>query len=134
MELHPIRLHPGDDLRAALDAALAAAGHDAGFVVAGIGSLSRAQLRIAGAGQPTLVEGDIEILTLSGTLSRDGSHLHMSMADAAGRVLGGHVAPGCTVRTTAEVLVAFLLGHVFCRRTDPLTGYRELSIAAKPTR
>jgi predicted DNA-binding protein with PD1-like motif len=134
MELHPIRLSPGDDLRAALDAALAAARHDAGFVVAGIGSLSRAQLRMAGAGQPTLVEGDIEILTLSGTLSRDGSHLHMSMADAAGRVLGGHVAPGCTVRTTAEVLVAFLPGHVFSRLPDPLTGYRELSIAAKAAR
>lgn len=131
MELHPIRLSPGDDLRAALDAALAAAGHDAGFVVAGIGSLSCARLRMAGAEHPTPMEGDIEILTLSGTLSRDGSHLHMSMADAAGRVLGGHVSPGCTVRTTAEVLVAFLPGHVFSRQPDPLTGYMELSISAK---
>lgn len=128
MNALPIRLHPGDDLRAALDAVLTAHGLQAAFVIAGIGSLSGAQLRLAGAEQPMQLSGAIEILTLSGSLSRDGSHLHASIADAQGRVWGGHVAPGCTVRTTAEVLVAALPGWRFERAEDGSTGYAELQI------
>jgi predicted DNA-binding protein with PD1-like motif len=122
----PLRLNPGDDLRAALDAALASQGCTAAYVIAGIGSLSAARLRMAGAAMPEAQLGDLEILTLSGTLSPDGSHLHMSIADARGRVTGGHVAPGCIVRTTAELLVAWLPDWRFSREPDPRTGYAEL--------
>ena len=126
MDAVPLRLNPGDDLRAALDAALAAQPCAAGFVIAGIGSLSAARLRLAGADEAQLLSGDLEILTLSGSLSPDGSHLHMSIADANGSVLGGHVAPGCIVRTTAELLVAWLPEWRFSREPDALTGYAEL--------
>ncbi|SEA01862.1 PPC domain-containing DNA-binding protein [Variovorax sp. YR216] len=128
MDAAPLRLNPGDDLRAALDAARATHGCEAAFVVAGIGSLSAARLRLAGAEEPQSLDGDLEILTLCGTLSADGSHLHMSIADADGQVLGGHVAPGCIVRTTAELLVAWLPEWRFSREPDALTGYAELVI------
>ena len=128
MDATPLRLNPGDDLRRALDAALASQGCAAAFVVAGIGSLSAARLRLAGVETPEALTGDLEILTLSGTLSPDGSHLHMSLADAQGRVMGGHVAPGCVVRTTAEVLVAWLPEWRLAREFDPATGYAELAI------
>ncbi|MEY8877119.1 MAG: PPC domain-containing DNA-binding protein, partial [Leptothrix sp. (in: b-proteobacteria)] len=95
----PLRLHPGDDLRHALDAALRTHGVEAGFVLSGIGSLSRARLRWAGADEAQAFDAPLEILTLAGSLGPDGSHLHASVADAAGRVWGGHVAPGCVVRT-----------------------------------
>ena len=128
MKTLPLRLFPGDDLRAALDAALARSGAQAAFVVAGIGSLREARLRLAGRDAPERLAGDLEILTLAGTLGPDGSHLHASLAGADGRVLGGHVAPGCIVRTTAEILLA-LLDHVrFARETDAATGYAELAI------
>lgn len=122
----PVRLGPGDDLRAALEAAVAAHGSSAGFVLAGIGSLSATCIRFAGAAQPQALEGDIEILTLSGSIAANGSHLHISVADASGRVFGGHVAPGCTVRTTTEVLLALLPGWRFAREHDAATGYAEL--------
>ncbi|MDM0107136.1 DNA-binding protein [Variovorax sp. J22R24] len=128
MDATPLRLIPGDDLRGALDAALASKGCAAAFVVAGIGSLSAARLRLAGAERPETLTGDLEILTLSGTLTPDGSHLHMSVADAQGRVFGGHAAPGCVVRTTAEVLVAWLPEWRLARAFDPATGYAELAI------
>lgn len=128
METLPLRLNPGDDLRASVVAALAASGHNAGFVLQGIGSLSVAQLRYAGVPQSTELRGDFEILTLAGSVSPDGAHLHMSVSDAEGRVLGGHVGPGCIVRTTAELLLALLPGHRFSRELDPLTGYAELKI------
>lgn len=126
MRPHPLRLCPGDDLRGAIEAALC--GQGAAFVVQGIGSLSVAQLRFAGRPRPDELAGDLEILTLAGSVSPDGAHLHMTVADAAGRVAGGHVAPGCIVRTTAELLVVLLPGHAFTREHDDTTGYPELAI------
>ena len=124
----PLRLNPGDDLRAAVVAALLASGHGAGFVLQGIGSLSVAQLRYAGVARPAELHGDLEILTLAGSISADGAHLHMSVSGAQGRVFGGHVSPGCMVRTTAELLLALLPGRRFTREPDPQTGYPELKI------
>jgi len=128
MKTLPLRLNPGDDLRAALDAALPALGAEAAFVVSGIGSLREARVRLAGREAPHHVVGDLEILTLAGTLGAGGSHLHASLADADGHVLGGHVAPGCIVRTTAEILLAVLDDVAFTREPDPATGYAELAI------
>ena len=124
----PVRLHPGQDVRDALAAVLASQALQAAYVLQGIGSLSQAQLRLAGASVPLALHGDIEILTLAGTLGPDGVHLHMTLADADGRVLGGHVASGCLVRTTAEVLLLLLPQHRFGRTVDPLTGFAELLV------
>jgi predicted DNA-binding protein with PD1-like motif len=128
VEATPLRLHPGDDLRAALSAALSAYGAEAAFVLSGVGSLCEARLRFAGRDDLQLLVGDLEILTLSGTLGLGGPHLHASLSDADGRVLGGHVAPGCIVRTTAEVLLAVLDDATFTREPDAETGYAELVI------
>jgi len=119
--LQALRLNPGDDLRDAL------AGRT-GFVVAGIGSLAHAQLRFAGDPGPTRIDGPLEILTLSGSLTPDGAHLHASLSDAAGRVLGGHVCAGCEVRTTAELLLAPLPDGSLARDFDAATGYPELRV------
>jgi predicted DNA-binding protein with PD1-like motif len=129
MQAIPLRLHPGEDLRAALEAQLTGHGAGAAFVLQGIGSLCVAQLRLAGAAQPTELRGDLEILTLAGSVAPDGAHLHMSIADAQGRVMGGHVAAGCIVRTTAEVLLAVLPDHQFSRELDACgSGFRELVV------
>ena len=128
MKTLPLRLNPGADLRAALSTALSAFHHEAAFVVAGVGSLCDAHLRLAGRDETFHVEGDLELLTLSGTLGAGGPHLHASVADAQGRVYGGHVAPGCIVRTTAEILLAVLEDVRFSREPDPATGYAELVV------
>ena len=129
MQPFPLRLHPGQDLRAALDAVLKEQAIGAAFVLQGIGSLSVAQLRFAGAVDPTELRGDLEILTLAGSLAPDGAHLHMALSDAQGRVLGGHMAPGCIVRTTAEILLALLPAHEFRRELDVAgSGFRELVV------
>jgi predicted DNA-binding protein with PD1-like motif len=126
----PLRLPPGADLRAELEKVLAREACDAAFVTAGIGSLRPARIRYAELAAPATLEDDFEILTLAGSLSRDGAHLHIAVADAAGRVIGGHVAHGCIVRTTAEILVVLLPGWSFMRELDPATGYDELVIRA----
>lgn len=122
----PLRLHPGDDLRRALEAALAGQGCEAGFVAAGMGSLAQAQLRLAGAPEALPLDGPLEVLTLAGSVAVNGSHLHASLSDAQGRVLGGHLGYGCRVRTTAEVLLVLLPQWHFSREADPATGFDEL--------
>jgi uncharacterized protein len=124
----PLRLAPGDDLRARFEALVREEGIAAAFVVCGIGSLSRAAIRFAGAAHPEFREGDFEIVSLAGSVSPSGAHLHAALADASGRVFGGHVALGCRVRTTAEVLLVELPGWTFARRRDAATGYPELVV------
>lgn len=125
MHPQPLRLNPGDDLRRALQAACLSRGQS-GFVIAAIGSLTDARLRLAAASDDTLIPGPSELLTLSGSLSPDGAHLHASVADAQGRVTGGHVVLGNTIRTTAEILIVWLPDWSLSREADATTGFKEL--------
>lgn len=128
MTLQPLRLSPGADLRATLTQWASGQPHGSAFLVAGIGSLVDARLRFAGAPSETVVRGPLEIISVCGTLSPDGAHLHMTVSDAQGRVWGGHVGAGCAVRTTAELLLAASADWALRRRLDPATGYLELMV------
>lgn len=128
MRVVPLRLQPGDDLRLALESWLRQQDVQAAWLLGGIGSLSRLSVRLAGHEHITLLEADLEILSLSGSLSPDAAHLHISVAAADGQVCGGHLAVGSRVRTTAELLVGLLPGWSFQRDLDPATGERELRI------
>jgi predicted DNA-binding protein with PD1-like motif len=127
----PLRLVPGDDLRVTLEEIARERGLEAAFVLQGIGSLGVAAIRYAGVDRVELLHGDFEILSLAGSLCGDGAHLHALISDANGRVSGGHVAVGCVVRTTAEVLVGVLPEVRFSRETDSRTGFAELCIEGK---
>ena len=128
LDMRALRLTPGQDLRRALECAVYAEGCSAAFVLSGIGSLERAHLRRAGADDAEALHGPLEVLTLAGTIAANGSHLHASLADASGVVQGGHLAYGCLVRTTAEVLLGLLPGLSFRREPDLRTGFAELVV------
>ncbi len=132
MKTLPLRLHPGDDLRRAIEAAVRAQGATAAFVLSGIGSLRPAAVRLAGADHATRIDADCELLSLAGSIAANGSHLHLSVADDQGRVVGGHAGYGCIVRTTAEVLVALLPDWHFAREPDAGTGFAELVVRPAP--
>jgi len=78
----------------------------AGWVLTCVGSLPQVRVRLAGGAEHGTWQGAFEILAFTGTLSQHGGHLHLAVADHQGRTVGGHLAEGCTVRTTAEVVVA----------------------------
>jgi predicted DNA-binding protein with PD1-like motif len=128
MQLRPIRLSPGCDLRRSLEEVGLTPEAESAFVVAGIGSLVMATLRFAGEASESEIAGPLEILSLSGTLGVSGGHLHASVSDASGRVYGGHLCYGNEVRTTAEVLLAPLKDWALTREHDPATGYKELVV------
>jgi hypothetical protein len=129
MKVVPLRLQPGDDLRLALEAWMGAQQELAGCVISTVGSLSLAQLRLAGATEARAIHGELEILSLSGTLSPDGAHLHIAIADSSGTVIGGHLCAGSLVRTTGELVIGLLPEWRFRRELDPATGCAELRIS-----
>lgn len=128
MHTHCLRLTPGQDLKQALQTFAQAQALEAGIILTALGSFTQASLRFAAAADATVIEGPLELISLSGTLSRHGMHLHGAIADAQGRVYGGHVLPGCIIRTTAEIAIASLPNLRLHRQSDPQTGYLELVI------
>ena len=103
----PLKLTPGSDLRLSLEE-LARTQHLSGFVLGVVGNLSRAAFQCPGQPQPTVLEGDLEVITLNGTLSPEGVHLHLSLSDGACQVWGGHLEPGTLVQKGVDLLVGVL--------------------------
>jgi len=107
MRPQALKLGPGSDLRLSLQQ-LAMEQNASGFVLGVVGNLSRAAFQCPGQAGPTVLEGDLEIITLQGTLSPQGVHLHLSLSDGACQVWGGHLEPGTLVLKGADLLVGFL--------------------------
>jgi predicted DNA-binding protein with PD1-like motif len=125
---YAVRLKPGDDLRRVLDEFAARTHLRAAYVATCAGSLSVAAVRFADQKDATILTGPFEIVSLTGTFSPDGSHLHIAISDTSGRTIGGHLAEGALVYTTAEVVIGQLVGARFSRKVDATTSYKELLI------
>jgi uncharacterized protein len=67
-------------------------------------------------------------VSLVGTLSFDGCHLHVCLSDHTGSTIGGHLLEGCIIYTTAEVIIESNGEFIFERVQDKVTGWRELVI------
>lgn len=128
MDVFALRLSPGQDLRKELDAFAQVQHLQAGFVVTCVGSLRKAVLRPANQSEPLIRTEKFEIVSLVGTLSPDGPHLHIALSDSTGAMIGGHLLEGCEIYTTAEIVVGNARGFRFRRIKDPATGYPELNI------
>lgn len=130
LNVFAVRLSPGTDVRQAIEEIAKRERISAGSILSAVGSLSRVQLRFANAKEPTELAGKYEILTLSGTLSAAGVHLHMAVANERGDCKGGHLVKGCQVYTTLELVIAQFTNLRFTRQWDALTGYPELEISS----
>lgn len=129
MQTHFLRLLPGQDLLEELKRFAEARQLEAAVILSCVGSTAQTTLRPAGVPKPMVITGEkFEIVSLTGTLSRHGHHLHMSVSNDTCQVFGGHVVVGCIVRTTAEIAVGIAEGVCFKRPLDKRTGYDELSI------
>ena len=133
MNITALRLYPQQDLKAELEAFVQSQEIEAACIVTCVGSLTQAVLRFASQPNGTLLEGKFEVVSLTGVMSRHGSHYHMAIADPTGLTLGGHVMPGCLIYTTAEIIIGILPHLSFRRELDPVTTYRELAIESVPT-
>lgn len=128
MKTHAFRLHRGQDLLLEIEAFATARGIEAATVLSGVGCVSRARLRDAGGVEIRSLEEDLEIVSLTGTVSEARTHLHASFSRRDLSTLGGHLVPGCLVNTTAEIVLLELGGLAFGSAPDEETGYDELVI------
>lgn len=122
------RFRPGEDLLDVLVVWARANDFRAPFVLTCVGSLSTVCLRMAGAEHAVAIDGTFEIVSLVGTLADDGAHLHVSVSDDTGAMIGGHLLSGSIVRTTAEVVIGEIDDLAFRRESDPATGWDELVV------
>ena len=130
MKTYAIRLTPAQDLLKELETFAKANQLRAGVVLTCVGSLTQAALRLADADSSSQFTGPFEIVSLIGTISPDGVHLHISISDEQGQTLGGHLMDGNFIYTTAEIVLGELEEVEFQRNIDPRTGYDELVVRA----
>ncbi len=128
MQIYALRLTPGQDLKQEIIGFTAKRNIEAGAIISCLGSLSTACIRFAGQKAVASLQGPFEILSVSGTLSENGSHLHICLADSQGKAIGGHLVDGCTIMTTAEVVLGKIPYLMFKRGHDDATGYSELEV------
>src|SRR5258706_6287807 len=75
-KIHALRLKPGQDLKKELTEFVKRENIEAGWIITCVGSLTQTNLRFANQPEGIKSNGHFEIVSLVGTLSVNGSHLH----------------------------------------------------------
>lgn len=130
-KIHVIRLKPEEDLKTSLTNFVKQENIEAGWIVTCVGSLTEYSIRFANQQNAATGSGHFEIVSLVGTLSVNGSHLHLSISDSTGKTIGGHLLDGCKIYTTAEIVIGESKGLSFKREKDGSTPWEELQIRKK---
>lgn len=120
------RLTRGQDLRKSIEEKCLENKVNTAVVLSGVGSVYEARLRLANAEDYLEVKKELEIVSLTGTISCGESHTHISLSDEKGNVIGGHLEKGCLVHTTCEIVLGVLEEYNSKRLFDENTGYDEI--------
>ena len=125
---HALRLRPGQLLKEEITRYVNEQGIKAGWIVTGVGSLTDYHLRFANQEGGSTASGHFEIVSLTGTVSVNGNHLHLSVSDSTGHTIGGHLLDSNRIYTTAEIVIAQSDDFVFTREKDGSTPWEELQV------
>lgn len=128
---YAFRLKPGEDLKEGIEKQVKENQVKAGWIATCTGSLTDYMLRFANQPEGSGGSGYFEIVSLVGTVSINGSHLHLSVSDSTGKTIGGHLLPGCKVYTTAEIVIQATGKYEFTREKDGSTPWEELQVKEK---
>lgn len=125
---HVLRLLPGEDLLETVDTYCKKHQINAAYIGTCVGSLSQVVFRKGVTRHRLTLKGDFEIVSMVGTVSKGGNHIHASVSDLDFNVQGGHIMDGCIVQTTAELVIIELESYELSRSKDLLSGYKSLKI------
>ena len=131
LKIHAFRLKPGQDLKSAIEIYAETEKIEAGWIITCVGSLTQTHLRFANQPAGSKANGHFEIVSLVGTVSTNGCHLHLSVSDSLGRTTGGHLLPENLVYTTAEIVIGESKQLIFTREKDGTTEWEELQVKKK---
>jgi uncharacterized protein len=130
-KIHAFRLKPGQDLKQEILSYVQTHKIEAGWIVTCVGSVTQYHLRFANQQEGSKSNGHFEIVSLVGTVSINGSHLHMSVSDSTGKTIGGHLLDSNLVYTTAEIVIGEGKQLIFTREKDRSTPWEELQVKPK---
>ena len=130
-KVYIFRLNPGEDLRKSIEAFVKEKNIIAGWINTCVGSLTDYTIRFANQQEGNNGSGHFEIVNLTGTVSVNGSHLHISISDSTGKTIGGHLLDGCKIYTTAEIVIGSTTAYEFKRVKDGTTEWEELQVNEK---
>jgi uncharacterized protein len=128
MRNYTFRLSPGQDLYNSIEMFCRETDIEAGCVITGVGSLTHVTLRFANQETHHDDTGHFEIVSVTGTVSIHGSHLHISVSDGEGKTLGGQLVAGCKIYTSAEIVLLVFEDLVYKREFVEDSGYDELLV------
>lgn len=132
MKAFTFRLKPGDDLFDSIQSFVMEKNIEAGCILSSVGSLTHATLRLANRSAYNEYEGHFEIVSMTGTVSTNGSHIHVAISDGDGVTIGGHLVSGCKIYTTAEIVLAVFDDVIYKRELfQNDSGYEELAVYKK---
>lgn len=132
MKTHTFRLKPQQDLFDSIEEFVKQNNIEAGCILSSVGSLTYATLRLANRSYYNHYEGHFEIVSMTGTVSIHGSHIHIAISDGDGVTIGGHLVRGCKIYTTAEIVLLELDDVIYKRELfENDSGYEELTVYKK---
>ena len=127
MQIVVKRFLPDQDITENLRLTLEENQFSAAAIISAVGSVKEYVIRVSDGSSIIQGNENREIVSLSGILTKDGIHVHVSLSGLDGSVIGGHLMEGCLVHTTLEVVLMSLEDDL-TRTFDPITGYKELVI------
>jgi uncharacterized protein len=128
---YAFRLKPGQDLKQEIQKIVTQKQIKAGWISSCAGSLTNYNIRFANQPVGSSDTGHFEIVSLTGTVSTNGSHIHISISDSTGKTIGGHLMDGCIIYTTAEIVILSSNNFTFKREKDGTTAWEELQVDEK---
>ena len=120
------RLRRGDDLLLSLQKLAQEKHIEAALILCGVGCVSHAQLRDASGVTVRSVDEPCEIVSITGTVSAARCHVHLALSREDLSTIGGHLAQGCIINTTCELVLGILDNWRFGVEQDTQTGYDEI--------
>ena len=125
---YAFRLKPGQDLKKEIEKFVTENQIQAGWISTCVGSLTQYNIRFANQPNGSTDSGHFEIVSLTGTVSTNGSHIHISISDSTGKTIGGHLMDGNIIYTTAEIVILSSDEFIFNRKKDGTTPWEELQV------
>lgn len=126
------RLKAGDLLKEEIEKRAKEMSIQAGVLLSIVAGVENAVLRMPKleSGEHAVHDfpGPWEVVSGTGTISKEGCHIHLSVSDKDGNMKGGHLKDGCKVRITAEIVISIFDDVTYSRTYDETTGFKELDI------
>ncbi|NLC34394.1 MAG: DNA-binding protein [Erysipelothrix sp.] len=128
MDYFVFRLERGSDLKQGIIDFCNENKIESGAIVTAVGCVSEVSIRKADGVNQYFEIKDYELVSLTGTISKDGVHLHVALSDVNLKTIGGHLLDGTIVNTTMEIVIMKFDKYTLTRSFDENTGYNELEV------